>query len=518
EHMLLVTMHHIVSDAWSMGVFIREIGSLYQACAAGDRVSAADGPGDLPIQYADFAVWQRRQLSGEALESQLGYWRRQLAGIPAELELPTDRPRPPLPTYLGATRIFSLPASLVDALEDLAQRHRGTLFMPLLAAFMTLLHRYSGRQDLAVGSPIANRNRSEIEGLIGFFVNTLVLRGDLSGGPGHRSPTFAELLDRVREVALGAYAHQDLPFEKLVEELQPEPDLSRPPIVQVMFAFQNTPLQVLELAQLTLSHVETDSRTAKFDLTLTMRQEPERLVGALEYATDLFDGTTIARLAGHWRVLLEAIAARPQQRISTLPLLPATERQQLLVESNDTCTVCAREAYVHQAFAARAAETPEAVAVAMGREMLAYGELNRRANRLAHRLLSCGVGPEVRVGICMERSPQLVVGILGILKAGGAYLPIDPALPPERLTYMLEDAGVSVLVTRERLREGLGEVAARVVSPEREALEAGREEDPAIRVAPENLAYVIYTSGSTGRPKGTELTHAGLVNLVAWHR
>ncbi|MCP4660729.1 MAG: amino acid adenylation domain-containing protein, partial [bacterium] len=524
EHMLLVTMHHIVSDAWSMGVFIREIGSLYQACAAGG-FDPHCGLGELPIQYADFALWQRRQLTREALESQLGYWRRQLAGIPAELELPTDRPRPPLPTYLGATHVFFLPAALVEALEDLGQRHRGTLFMPLLAAFMTLLHRYSGQHDLPVGSPIANRNRSEIEGLIGFFVNTLVLRGDLSGGPGHRAPRFAELLDRVREVALGAYAHQDLPFEKLVEELQPERDPSRPPIIQVMFAFQNTPLQVLELAELTLSHVETDSRTAKFDLTLTMRQEPERMVGALEYATDLFDGATIARMTGHLRVLLEAIAAQPQQRISSLPLMAPAERRQLLAEWNDTASspgARSRRAgrTIHALFEAQAAATPDAVAVICAGERVSYRELNRRANRLARYLRVRGIAPEIPVGICMERSPQMLVGILAILKAGGACLPLDPNYPRERLGFMLRDARAGVLLTQERYLATLGEQRAEVVCPDRDqpAVAEVDAANPAPTATAENLAYLIYTSGSTGRAKGVAIEHRSTVAMLEWAR
>ena len=522
DHILLLTMHHIISDGWSMGVFVREMGALYEALSQG-RPSPLP---ELPIQYVDFAQWQRKWLQGEELERQLAYWKEQLAGLPPLLELPTDRPRPAVQRYQGAHHSFALSKSLSQALESLSQEEGATLFMTLLAAFQTLLYRYTGQEDICVGTPIANRTRAEIEGLIGFFVNTLVLRTDLSG-----DPSFRELLRRVREVALGAYAHQDLPFEMLVDELQPARDMSHSPLFQVMFVLQNAPVQALELSELTLSPVETENGIAKFDLTLMMEERPEGLQGTVEYNTDLFDAATIERMVGHFQTLLEGIVADPDRPISTLPLLTAAEREQLLVGWNDTEAEYPGDKCVHQWFEAQVEQTPEAIAVAFGEEeQLTYGELNRRANQLAHYLQKLGVGPETLVGLCVDRSPEMVIGLLGVLKAGGAYLPLDPTYPQERLAFMLEDAGISIILTQSHLLDRLGVQRKDVKRNPQSAIGnrqfticldtdwevIAREPDtnPVSAVTPDNLAYVIYTSGSTGRPKGTLLQHRGLSNFA----
>ena len=413
-------MHHIVSDGWSMGVFIRELAALYQAFSAGQPSPLEE----LAVQYADYAVWQREWLSGEVLEEQLDYWQRELGDAPPVLQLPTDRPRPAVQSPRGSRHLFELSAELTESLHELSRRQGATLFMTLLGAFQTLLSRYSGQEQVCVGTPIAGRNRSELEGLIGFFVNTLVLRGDLSG-----NPRFEEFLGRVRETTLGAYAHQDLPFEQLVDHLQPERDLSRTPLFQVMFAFQNAPMQDVEVADLSFSALEAERGTANFDLTLSMNETEGGLRGSIEYSTDLFDGSTIERMLGHFQRLLESIVADPTQTVGELSLLSAEERHQLLVEWNATRADYPRDVCVHELFEAQALRTPDAVAVVSEDRRLTYGELNSRSNQLAHRLRKLGVGPEVLVGICVDRSLEMVVGILGILKAGGAYVPLDPDYP-----------------------------------------------------------------------------------------
>ena len=425
SHVLLVTMHHIVSDGWSMGVFIREVIALYQAFS-NELPSSLQ---ELPIQYADFAHWQRQWLKGEVFETQLNYWKQQLARIPPVLELPTDRPRPPVQTFAGNIFSWELNQDLTQQLKTLSQHSGATLFMTLLAAFVTLLSRYSGQEDIVVGSPIANRNRSEVESLIGFFVNTLVLRTDLKD-----NPSFSELLARVRQVALDAYTHQDVPFEQLVEELQPERNLSHTPLFQVMFVLQNAPMEKLELPNLTLTPLEMKSITAKFDLTLSMMETEQGLQGMWEYNSDLFDPQTIARMVGNFQNLLEGIVANPEQRISDLPLLSEAERHQLLVEWNDTQAEYPQDKCIHQLFEEQVERTPEAVAVVFEQEQLTYGKLNKRANQLAHYLQSLGVGPEVLVGICVERSIDMVVGLLGILKAGGGLRAIRSSLSPRALS------------------------------------------------------------------------------------
>jgi amino acid adenylation domain-containing protein len=508
EHVVLLVMHHIVSDGWSMGVFFREVATLYQAFLNDEPSSIPE----LPVQYADFACWQRDWLQGELLESQLTYWQDRLANVPAALELPTDHPRPAVQTVHGAMEPLLLPSELVERLHALSRREGCTLYMILLAAFQALLHRYSGQEDFCIGTPVAGRTRPEMEGLIGFFVNTLVLRADLSG-----DPTFAEHLKRVRETCLGAYAHQDLPFEMLVEALQPQRDLSRSPLFQVMLILQNTPLPSLDLPGLQLNPIEAESGTAKFDLNLALVETDRGLVGSLEYNTDLFEAATVRRLLVHFRNLLEEAAANPERRVSELPLLTAEERHQLLTEWNCTEADLPDRDCIHRLFEAQVERTPEAIALIYEDEKVTYCELNRRANQLAHHLRDLGVGPEVLVGICMERSIEMVVGLLGILKASGAYVPLDPGFPRERIAFMLKDARVPLVLTQKSLQAGLPDQEVRLVllDADAEAIARHSADDPASGVESDNLAYVLYTSGSTGLPKGVQITHGSVVNFLA---
>ena len=505
EHLFLVCMHHIVSDGWSMGVFVQELATLYNAYSIGQPANLAP----LPIQYADFAIWQRQWLVGDVLQNQLNYWQQQLKDAPALLSLPTDRPRPAVQTFAGAYHEFALSVELTKKLTKLSQEQGVTLFMMLLAAFDTLLYRYTEQSDILVGTPIANRNRSEIEGLIGFFVNTLVLRTDLSG-----NPSFAELLTRVRLMAMDAYAHQDLPFEMLVEVLQPERDLSHAPLFQVDFLLQNDPLSTVELTGLTVSPLPIESATAKFDLTLGMQNTGNGLVGVWEYNTDLFDHSTIERMKGHFVTMLEAIVANPQERIDQLPMLTAVEQQQLFVEWNDTQADYPEDKCIHQLFEEKVKFTPDAVAVIFENQQLTYGELNTQANQLAHHLQSLGVRPEVLVGIYLERSLSIIVTLLAILKAGGGYVPLDPDYPQQRLADISEDSQFSVLITQQKLLTSLPVQGVKVIvlDTESEMLTNQSQVNPVSEVKPENLACLLYTSGSTGKPKGVMLTHAALVN------
>ena len=505
EHVGLLTMHHIISDGWSTGVLVRELATLYVSFCAG----ASSPLPALPIQYADFAHWQRQWLQGEVLDTQIAYWKGQLAGAPALIDLPTDFLRPAVQTFRGAHQSLVLPKRLKDGFQALGRQEGVTLFMTMLAAFKILLCRYTSHDDVIVGTPVANRNRLETEGLIGFFVNALVLRTDLSG-----NPSFRELLRRVREVCLGAYSHQELPFDRLVEELHLKRDLSRNPLFQVMFALQYAPQRALELPGLTLSPVERDNEAAHFDLTLQVVDTEQRLTATFVYNTDLFEAATIVRMLGHFQTLLEALVADPDQRLSHLPLLTDTERQQLLVEWNDTKADGPRDSCLPQLFEAQVERAPNSIAVVFAPEQLTYEELNRRANQLAHHLQALGVRPEVPVAMCMERSLEMVVGLLGILKAGGTYVPLDPACPKERLSFMLKDAQASVLLTQERLVTGLAEhdIKAICLDSGWETIARESAENPGRSTLPENLAYVIYTSGSTGQPNGVLVSHESIAD------
>jgi amino acid adenylation domain-containing protein len=506
EHVLLVTMHHIASDGWSMGILYQELSVLYEAFLTGNPSPLPEPP----IQYADFAVWQKEWLQGENLEKQLAFWKEQLRDL-SPLELPTDHPRPLVQTFHGAVHSVQLSRDLSESLQSLSRREGVTLFMTVLAAFQVLLHRYTGQDDIVVGTPIANRNREEIEGLIGFFVNTLVMRTDTSG-----NPPFRELLKRVRRVSLDAYAHQDLPFEKLVMELRPERDLSLNPLFQVMFALQNAPVSNLELPGLTLSHMGIETTRTRFDLEVHLWEAEEGLRAAFVYNTDLFDPDTIKRMAGHYQRILEGIVDNPDRRLSELPLLTEAERHKLLVEWNDTATDYPRDKCIHELFEEQVQRTPDAIAVIFEDKHLTYQELNSRANRLAHYLRKQGVGPEVLVGICVERSLEMVIGILGILKAGGAYVPLDPTYPRERLEFMIKDTRTPVIVSQRHLLNVLPEHTGNVICLDSDLkiiIEEGKE-NPVSRGTADSLSYVMYTSGSTGRPKGVCVSHRGVVRLV----
>ncbi|MEB1529286.1 non-ribosomal peptide synthase/polyketide synthase, partial [Xanthomonas sp. WHRI 7945] len=512
QHVLLVTQHHIVSDGWSIGILVREISALYTAFLQGE----ADPLPALPVQYADYAAWQRRWLQGTALQEQLAFWKNQLRDAPALLELPTDRPRPMSMSYRGGSLPVRLPAEAVDAVRSLSQRHGTTLFMTLLASWSALLARLSGQDQVVIGSPVANRQRAEVEPLIGFFVNTLALRVDLRA-----DPSVAELLAQVRTTLLDAYAHQDLPFEQVVEAVQPVRSLSHSPVFQAMLSLNNTPSDGgLRLPGLAVAMVETGTPSAQFDLSLSLNETTDGLVGALVYAQDLFEPATVERLLGHWQTLLIAMAADAVQPVSRLPLLSADERKQVLAGFNATEIDYPRHALIHTLFEAQAAQQPQALALECGDQRLSYGELNARANQLAHRLIGLGVTPDDRVAICMQRSADMVVGLLGILKAGGAYVPLDPAYPAERLAYMLADSAPVALLTQVALVEtvrGLrpaGAALAVVALDDDAALDAQPVHDPSVAgLTPRHLAYVIYTSGSTGRPKGVMIEHAPVVNL-----
>jgi amino acid adenylation domain-containing protein len=506
DHVVLFTVHHIISDGWSTGILVREVAALYEAYVAGRESPLPE----LEIQYADYAVWQREWLQGEVLEQQLAYWRQQLAELPV-LQLPTDKPRPPVPSHQGRAIGFSVPAELTAELKRLSHTEGVTLYMTLLAAFKILLWRYSGQSDVVVGTPIAGRNHLATEELIGLFVNTLVLRTDLSG-----NPSFSELLERIREVTLGAYAHQDLPFEKLVEELQPERDMSRSPLFQVMFMLENATAEILRLPGLDASEVSGGDETAKFDLTLGLAENDGALYGSLQYRTDLFEAARIERLVQHYQLLLEGIAGHADRPLSELPLLLEEDRHKLLMEWNDTQVAFAHDKCVPELFEEQVGRRPGAAAVMYEDEQLTYAELNARANQLAHYLQAVGVGPEVPVGVLLERSPDTIVTLLGIFKAGGAYVPLDPEYPDERLRFMMGDAGVELIVTQAKLASRLADTVAKSIRVDADWPENESEDNPPLSATPSSLAYVIYTSGSSGKPKGAMVTHGGVVNCLQW--
>ncbi len=510
DHVLVLVQHHIVSDGWSMQVMVEELVQLYAAYSQGlDVVLPA-----LPIQYADYALWQRSWMEAGEKERQLAYWTGLLGGEQPVLELPFDRPRPARQSHRGAQLGFELPRELVEAVRALAQREGASSFMLLLASFQALLYRYSGQADIRVGVPIANRNRVETERLIGFFVNTQVLKADLDGRMG-----FDELLAQARQRALEAQAHQDLPFEQLVEALQPERNASHNPLFQVLFNHQSEIRSVtpeVQLEDLRLEGLAWDGQTAQFDLTLDIQEDENGIWASFDYAADLFDASTVERLAGHWRNLLRGIVANPRQRLGELPLLDAPERRQTLSEWNPAQREYAVQGTLQQRFEEQARQRPQAVALILDEQRLSYGELNARANRLAHCLIARGVGADVPVGLALERSLDMLVGLLAILKAGGAYLPLDPAAPEERLAHILDDSGVRLLLTQGHLLERLPRQAGvEVLAIDGLVLDGYAESDPLPTLSADNLAYVIYTSGSTGKPKGTLLTHRNALRLFS---
>ncbi|HEY4389359.1 MAG TPA: amino acid adenylation domain-containing protein, partial [Ktedonobacteraceae bacterium] len=509
KHALLLTMHHSIADGWSMGVLIREISSLYQAALTNEAILLPA----LPVQYADYALWQQQWFQGEVLERQLAYWQQQLTDAPALLKLPTDHPRPVVQSFVGAQQIVYLSPDLLQELKALSQREGVTLFMTLLAAFQVLLMRYSGQDDLVVGTPIANRRWQEVEGLIGFFVNTLALRTDLSG-----NPDFRQLLQRVREVSLQAYAHQDLPFEKLVSMLQVERSMSYAPLFQVLFTLQNMPLGELELAGLSWQPLALKWTTAKFDLNLVVSECVQGLEVNLEYNTDLFEVATISRLLKHWQMLLEEIVRDVNQPIGQISLLTASEREQQLVTWNATAQTIEPAKNLSRLFEQQVARTPDVAAVIFEHASLTYRELDRRANQVAHYLQDLGVGPDQFVGIYMERSLDLLVALLGILKAGGAYLPLDLSYPAERLAYLLQDAQPLLLLTQSHLAAQLSPTSISIACLDTDwgLIAAQSTDSPYTLIQPQQLAYLLYTSGSTGRPKGTMITHQGLTNYLLW--
>ena len=510
EHIVVLTLHHIVSDGWSMGVLVREVTELYRAQVEGRPPALRE----LPVQYADYAVWQRAWLA-EGMAAEVAYWRERLAGAPPLLELPTSRPRPAVQSFRGGREGFEVSGEAREGLRRLSRREGATLFMVLLAAFKTLLWRYTGQTELVVGTPVAGRTSAELEGLIGFFVNTLPLRTSLRA-----AETFPQLIARVRETSLGAFAHQDVPFEKLVGELNPPRDLSYAPIFQVVFGLQNAPQPEASLPDLTLSPADVEPETSKFDVTLFMVATGSRLVGTVEYNSDLFDAASVKRMIGHFQNLLEAVVAQPSLALSSLPLLSPGEQRQLLSEWNETTADYPRETRVHELFEAHAAQTPRQPALAFEGEELSYGELNARANRLARYLRGAGVEPETRVGLLVERSPASVVGLLAIWKAGGCYVPLDAQTPAERLAFMIEDSGAKVIVTQSTLAAGLRLEGARVIELERARDDIAVEsaDDLPARARPDEMAYMIYTSGTTGRPKAVIVEHGHLVNTLVCSR
>lgn len=509
RYRLLFTLHHIVSDGWSIGILVREFAALYRAFSAGLPSPLAE----LPIQYADFACWQKHWLQGPDCRKQLAYWRQQLQGAPETLSLPTDKPRPAQAGHRGANYHFSVADSLAAPLVDLSRRHGVSLFVTLLAAFNVLLYRYSSQQAVCVGTPVANRNRRELEDLIGFFVNTLVLRSDLSG-----NPAFTTLLEQCGKTVLDAQAHQDLPFDKLVEALGGARDLNRTPLFQVMFVMQNTPSESFSLPGLQVRQESADTGTAKFDLTLLLSQSDDGLQAIIEYNTDLYEPETITRMAGHYLNLLQGIVSKPDRGIAELSLLGKAEQRQILHEWNATEANYPQDRWLHELIEQQAESTPDAVAVIYEQRLLSYAELNIRANQLAHHLRGCGIGSDVLVGVCMERSLEMVIALLGVLKAGGAYVPLDPGYPQERLAFMMNDVNAPVILTQSHFQDKLATSQAKVLCLDSQWPELAGEpvHNPSVTLKPEHLVYCIYTSGSTGQPKGAVVPHRGILNRLQW--
>src|SRR6185369_14736132 len=497
----------IVADGWSLEVFVRELATLYRAFSA-DSAGSASEPSPLPalpVQYADFAAWQRRWLAGPVLETHLNFWRQQLADIPLVLDLATDRPRPALQSYAGETLPINLPASLADGLRALARQHRATQFMALLTAFSVLLRRYTGRRDILVGSPIANRNRSETAGLIGFFVNLLTLRADLSG-----NPDFGDALARVREMALGAYTHQDLPFERLVEDLERARDLSRHPLFQVSFATASTPWHAFDVPGLELGFFDVRTPFELYDITLQTFETSQGLTAVFSYNTDLFDAATVQRMGRHLEILLAALTTDPTRPVDEISLLDENERRQL---AESRLAAAPEPALITELFARQVAAQPAAPALLGDGGELSYEELDRRANRLARHLRTLGAGPEVRVALCLDRAADFAVALLATWKAGGAALPLDVEAPAERLRWLLADSGARVLVTRSGLAPvDLPGLSIVCLDADRAALARCAPDAVPAGALPANAAYVLYTSGSTGAPKGVLVPHEALAS------
>ena len=520
KHVLVFAAHQIICDGWSVSLFFRELESLY-------RVYSSNGSAALPeliIQFADYAVWQRELVKGPIIDSQLSYWKERLAGILPAFELSTDHQRPGIQTFRGARETVEITEPMTNAIKELGRNHGATLFVTLMAVFNVLLYRYTAQEEILIGFSISNRYQAAIQNLIGFFVNTLVLRTNLSG-----DFTFSQLLSRVRDDCREAYAHQDLSFEKLVEELQPQRDLARNPLFQVMFLFQNSPASDFQLPGITVEPVPVDSSISKFDLTLSLTERLQKLTGFFEYSTDLFEPATIRRMIGHFQTLLKGIVANPGQPISTLGFLTEAERDQLIVQWNNTEADYPKESCLHESFEAQVERTPDAIALEFDGQQLSYAKLNARANQLGRYLRGRGVGPGKLVGICAERSLEMAVGLLGILKAGGAYVPLDPSYPRERLAFMLEDAQVSVLLTQAKLVEDRGwrmedgDPRSSILDPRLQVVFVDRDWDEISQQSDKNLlsqvysidlAYVIYTSGSTGQPKGVQISHRSILNCL----
>ncbi|TYP02249.1 non-ribosomal peptide synthetase, partial [Xenorhabdus doucetiae] len=513
EHILLLTQHHIISDGWSLNILMHELSTLYHAFSEGrdDPLPA------LTLQYADYALWQRQWLQGERLEKQVSFWREALQDAPALLELPTDRPRPEKQSYAGGSVDIALSPTLSAGLSSLSQRHGTTLFMTLLAGWAILLSRLSGQKDLVIGTPVANRQHSELEPLIGFFVNTLALRIQLDD-----NPTVSTLLDRVKAHALQAYAHQDLPFEQLVEALKPPRSLSYSPIFQVMLSVDNTPgQQNVALPDTTISEINLAENSAHFDLSLSLSDSETGLVGGLEYTSDLFDHASVERIASYLQTLLAAMVNDDAQPVDSLPLLQPPQRAQVLVDFNDTACPLPPTLLIHQRFEQQAEQTPDATALEFGDSQLSYTELNRHANQLAHHLIASGVRPDDRIAICAERSPALIIGLYAILKAGAGYVPLDPEYPAERLAYQLSDSKPVLLLTQQHLQERLPtpNIPVWLLDDENHRNQVAKQPDHnpdacQMGLQPHHLAYIIYTSGSTGQPKGVMLEHRNVVNFI----
>jgi amino acid adenylation domain-containing protein len=511
DHVLLLTTHHIAFDGWSRSILVRELNVFYEAFLSGTPAQIPE----LPIQYADFAVWQEEHLRDENLDRQLDFWKHQLRDLPLSIEIPTDRPRPAVQTYNGVSFHFSLTPALSQRIKEVSRQQGVTPYMTMLAAFQVLISRYTGQEDIPVGTPTANRNRPELEGIIGLFANTLVFRTQLSG-----DPTFHELLARVKETALSAYANEEMPFEQLVQELRPERSLSHSPLFQILFSLRNTPSGSFRLANLELEFFLGSGETSKYDLSMYLEEHPGGIHGKIEYNTDLYDATTVKRIQRHYQTLLESALEAPDTQLSKLQMLEPAERTQLLVEWNDTARDYPRTRCLHQVFEDQAKQHPEAVAVTFGEESITYDVLNQRANQLAHHLQQQGIAAGQRVGLLVERSIEMFVGLLGIQKSGAAYVPLDPAYPTDRVRATLEAAGISLLVLQQPLLPSLPSYSGNIIclDQDRALIERQSTENPSAAVTPDDAVYVIFTSGSTGRPKGVELGHRGVVNLLDWMR